>query len=411
MTKLKFLLIFLLFTTSYLQAQWIRQEAGTSEALNDVFCINADTVLAVGNAGVILKTTDGGEHWIQKSSPFTGYLWKIRFADDTTGYAVGENGIIKTTDAGETWTILPADEDTLYSVSCVNKDTVYISGLHGTIKKTENAGLSWTTQTTSLTETINNIQFVNDTTGFATGLSLIDGYFLTTINGGYNWETQNIGYISTYSLFFCNDTLGYFGESSLWKTVNVGENWNYISLDWWANAYSIYCINPDTIWVAGWEPMNTGGGAIAKSTSGGEGDDAFTYVWGYHEFYNSLHFANDTVGYVVGFYGDENSGWEGLIKKITTGENLSAVKEITADKTFTVYPNPSNGIFTIKSQQTFTVTERSRSNVSITNITGKEIMSMEHVPLQIDISNFPKGIYFLTISNKNHYETQKIIIH
>jgi len=412
MKRLKFILLFLLFTTGYAQAQWIKQEAGTSEALNDVFCISADTVLAVGNAGVILKTTDGGEHWIQKNSPFTGYLWKIRFADDTTGYAVGENGIIKTTDAGETWTILPVDEDSLYSVSCVNKDTVYISGLHGIIKKTEDGGQIWATQATGLSETVTNIQFINDTLGYAMlGTYIEDLYILKTINTGVTWQTQyHLPGGGAYSMFFCNDTLGYFGESSLYKSINQGVDWSDTFYNYWAYVYSIYCINPDTLWTAGWQSWGTSG-VIAKGISTGDNYDDWNWIYHFvdREFYNSIHFANDTVGYVVGFWGDENSGWEGLIKKITTGENISAVENIQKNKTFTIYPNPSSGIITVSNLQCFSCD----CNISISNISGKEIynnqFSINNNQLKIDISNFSKGIYFLTISNLNHYETKKII--
>lgn len=420
MKKLKFLLLFLLFTTGYLQAQWHRQEAGTTESLNDVFCINTDTVFAVGNAGVILKTTDGGENWIQKSSPFTGYLWKIRFANDTTGYAIGENGIIKTTNCGETWITINAEEDTLYSVTCVNKDTVYISGLHGIIKKTENGGETWTPQTTGITETILSIQFVNDTLGFATGGTFIeDGYFLKTIDAGLNWQANEfIWGGGGYSLFFCNDTLGYFGTGEqLNKTIDAGENWSYYNIGWFANVYSIFCDNTDTLWVAGWEAFNTSGGVIAKSTIGGEGDDAFTYTSGYHEFYNSIHFANDTVGYVVGFVDDGNSGWEGLIKKNTTGLNISGIVNLTEKKSFSVYPNPSKGKFIINFENSPFFKEpvpnsfrEGIGDLTISDITGKIIMTRGYIPMQIDISNYPKGIYFITIKKSNYYETQKIII-
>ena len=414
MKPLKLLLIFLLFTTGYVQAQWFRQDAGTSEALNDVFCINADTVFAVGNAGVILKTTDGGENWIQKTSDFTGYLWKIRFANDTIGYAIGENGIIKTTDCGETWTVLNAEEDSLYSVYCVNKDTVYISGLHGIIKKTENGGQTWITLNTGLTETITNIQFVNDTLGYATvGTPYEDNYFLRTYDGGQNWQNKFMGGGGFFSLFFCNDSTGYIGGSGQALTTDYGESWQTTFYPYWSNSYSIYCNSVDTIWVAGWEAFNTEGGVVAKGISTGVGFDDWNWssTTGFHEYYNSIYFANDTVGYVVGFVGDEDSGWEGLIKKITNGENISGIENLTEKKSFLVYPNPCNGKFTIKNLQAFA----EPYSVSITDITGKTVVNyqLKNINCQhtINVSYLQPGIYFLKLSIDNDViQTKKLII-
>ncbi len=57
--KTKILYLFLWFVIP-IQAQWTQQNSGTTENLNDVYCISADTVVVVGNNGIILRTTDGG---------------------------------------------------------------------------------------------------------------------------------------------------------------------------------------------------------------------------------------------------------------------------------------------------------------------------------------------------------------
>ena len=232
MKTIKLLFLLLLIINFTAQAQWHRQEANTAEGLNDVFCINADTVFAVGNAGVILKTVDGGENWIHKTSDFTGYLWKIRFADDTTSYAIGKQGIIKTTDCGETWTILDTAEDSLYSVSCVNKDTVYISGVNGLIQKTENGGQTWVTQDPGIIETVTNIQFVNDTLGYATaGTIYEDNYFLKSVDTGQNWQAQFMGGGGNTLYSFAMIHLGILEELIYLKLLTVVKIGNIFQSD------------------------------------------------------------------------------------------------------------------------------------------------------------------------------------
>ncbi len=107
---------------------------------------------------------------------------------------------------------------------------------------------------------------------------------------------------------------------------------------------------------------------------------------------------------------------------VQTIDNAYAGSEFSTEQTFTIaatnisnintsdkiniYPNPSNGIFTIENLTGF----QNLLGLEITDITGKTIPTMEHAPLQIDISNQPKGIYFIKIQTETGIYTEKIII-
>ena len=63
------------------------------------------TAVAVGALGTILRTTDGGDTWTPQSSGTTNFLNGVSFVDANTGTAVGGEGtILRTTDGGDTWT-------------------------------------------------------------------------------------------------------------------------------------------------------------------------------------------------------------------------------------------------------------------------------------------------------------------
>lgn len=56
---------------------------------------------AVGVAGTIIKTTDGGTSWNEQTSGTTVFLESVYFVDIQTGWVVGSNGtILKTTTGG-----------------------------------------------------------------------------------------------------------------------------------------------------------------------------------------------------------------------------------------------------------------------------------------------------------------------
>lgn len=89
---------------------------------------------------------------------------------------------------------------------------------------------------------------------------------------------------------------------------------------------------------------------------------------------------------------------------VTIFYEASSISEISGK--FKIYPNPSNGLFTIKNE------DSSEYNISIFNILGKNIYSEEKINENIhnfDISNFKNGIYFLKIIKNNKENVIKII--
>jgi hypothetical protein len=71
----------------------------------------------------------------------------------------------------------------------------------------------------------------------------------------------------------------------------------------------------------------------------------------------------------------------------------------------TLYPNPSNGIFTISSQLP--------TNVVAIDVTGKEVFRMLKVNNQttLNLTQLQKGLYLLKLSNELGEQTKKIIIY
>jgi len=59
-------------------------------------------------------------------------------------------------------------------------------GAKGIILKTNNGGISWTTQTSGTMNCLISVYFTDANTGYAVGES---GTILKTINGGINWLT------------------------------------------------------------------------------------------------------------------------------------------------------------------------------------------------------------------------------
>src|SRR5690348_15133146 len=66
---------------------------------------DSNTIVTVGNAGRILRSTDGGATWNSLNAGTTVSLISVSFTDANSGTTVGPGGtILRTTDGGETWT-------------------------------------------------------------------------------------------------------------------------------------------------------------------------------------------------------------------------------------------------------------------------------------------------------------------
>jgi photosystem II stability/assembly factor-like uncharacterized protein len=78
----------------------------TGNSLQDIQFVDAQTGWAVGEAGQILQTVDGGLTWSNQPSPVDTDLTTVRFASKTVGWAAGlsTSEVLKTEDGGQTWT-------------------------------------------------------------------------------------------------------------------------------------------------------------------------------------------------------------------------------------------------------------------------------------------------------------------
>ena len=93
------------------------------------------------------------------------------------------------------------------------------------------------------------------------------------------------------------------------------------------------------------------------------------------------------------------------------GTIASDITENAFEGGLSVYPNPTNGIFTIDLKNTIS----DNYSITVSNVLGKEVyVSSNFVNRSfnktIDLSEFGKGVYLLTIRNSETSITEKIII-
>jgi photosystem II stability/assembly factor-like uncharacterized protein len=130
---------------------WTPQDSGNPNSLFKVAIIDANNVVAVGDNGAIVRTTDGGAHWSTIKSPKDVTLFDVTFTDPQNGWSVGEfSCIFKTIDGGQTWTLNYGGNTTDFSVgpfltiAFTDPQHGLASGLAGDTVVTSDGGKTWT---------------------------------------------------------------------------------------------------------------------------------------------------------------------------------------------------------------------------------------------------------------------------
>lgn len=259
-----FVLIFFPLYCFYGQTGWQwNNPLPQGNDLNEIIFVDSTTVIAVGNDGSLVRSSDAGSSWSLIAINTISSLQDITFSGNT-GYAVGDSGvIIKTTNAGFDWSRLYSG--TNQGLSGVSFSTTQIGtavGKNGTVLRTTDGGNNWVFLNAFVTPDLKDVDFVNDSLGYVVGDSSL---IMKTTNGGATWLKSFAG-----------------SDASQIRYSKVT------------------FLNVDTGWIVFRYGFSSG---IARTTNGGYGWTATVGSGGIYYFYD-VHFADTLHGIAVATNGD-----------------------------------------------------------------------------------------------------------
>jgi len=153
---------------------------------------HGNNVFAVGERGIILRSTDEGASWEQLESPIDVTLTGISFSSDKEGWIVGhESTILHSIDGGATWVInsyKPEEEKFYMSVNFVTPQLGYVQGTDGELWVTEDAGKSWDVSILSVEEWYQNHLFAIETIGETALVAAERGGVFYSEDGLTDWQ-------------------------------------------------------------------------------------------------------------------------------------------------------------------------------------------------------------------------------
>ena len=399
-----FILSICLPFTSYAQCTEINNiKIGSTAFLYGVAFTNETTGYIVGDSGIILKTIDGGSSWKNVASPVKYSLQAIQFVNSTNGYIVGDSGsVLKTTTGGNSWQALNFPEKVLLTtLSFITPDIGYVGGGNNHyVWKTRDGGTSWTAEQINLSNGGSpnfavSLCFTDTATGY-----MVSGYLWlgkacsplsSTINGSASWAEKDCIYPGWSFVNFTDKNTGFAGGNGIVKTTDAFGSYTTVS-----KVQGLYAISFEA---------NNGyavGNAIVKTTDGGT-------TW------DSLAYASDFALSAVYTISNGNAiavGPFGTVLKIssncpTVATSVTGISAPNASDFFNVYPNPNSGSFTIR-----TSAGTVNSNVKVYNGWGQEIKSLflAEQETTIDMGTVSPGIYYINFSSGSEKSMQKIIV-
>ena len=247
-----------------------KANSGTIQDLNAVAIRNLNTwAFAVGNNGVIIRSTNEGNNWALMPSVTSANLFATCFGFSGFQFAVGNNGtILRSSNLGSNWSVISSG--TTRNLKAVSEhaagEKVIAAGEKGTILRSTTSGFNWVNL--SLPDTTIDFLCINNATNY--GIE-IENFFIAgsqgkiykSTNRGATWLSKNSGTTNTLrSIFFINDDSGVVaGDNGTIKlTTDAGETWfsyPFFNSNTDRNYKSVSLINPefktfsalsDTLW-------------------------------------------------------------------------------------------------------------------------------------------------------------------
>lgn len=286
---------------------WQRQESGVANSLSRVQFVSASSGWTVGSQGRILHTTDGGQSWIAQASPVEDDLSALSFVDDQHGWIGAAGGVLRTSDGGHAWTIAGGVPDPVEDIQFFDNDEGVLIcdrdiAWGGQILTSSDGGASWNPAPCTRPGSpfpceahFEAFSFPTRSHGVAVG-GWVDPEFYVTEDGGAHWQEQetDVKGASPESVYFVDANNGWAVgayDCGLLRTSDGGHTWNKL--------VPVLCDNSVRFTTLSKGFVTNSWSGISVTTDGGVSwsiPDAFDSRSTFH----GVSFADSSTGWAVG---------------------------------------------------------------------------------------------------------------
>ena len=425
--KLKPRLLFLLFIffSFSLIAQnsgdWSRLPSPTNDILRKLFFVDGNNGWASGLTGTIVHTSDAGASWVLQNSTVTTPIVDIFFIDNSLGWALTYpqvppfgTTILKTNDGGIHW--LP---DSIFFENEIMSTIYFFDNLTGLIggngiKKTTDGGISWFNTSTDSGIVSNlpvyDFNFYNNSFGYACGGRLdVAGVIWRTTDGGNNWASFGLSPDQIFDVFI-SDSLNVISLSGdpegiyplgIVKSTNGGVSWDFTEIPLYGLSFALDFTSTNNGWSAS-------GYKFLRTTDAG-------LTWFEEPTPDSiniydLQFVDENIGFACG----ENGA---LLKYFHTTEVSESNDLVSSFMLEQNYPNPFNP----KTIIPWRSPSSGLNILKVFDVLGNEVATLVNEYRQageyeVEFNPFinktysASGVFFYQLQVGNYIETKKMIL-
>lgn len=387
-------------------AQFQVCESPTTKYLQDVYFIDSDNGVAVGDSGIIIRTVDGGNDWDIVLNIDTVSFSRVRFFDSQNAIAIGSDVYISN-DSGLNWTS-KQKPDYYKDIEILNDSTCLVTGSNIGLIKSYDKGASWDTLIgEEPPRSIGLLSFVDEHIGYSIhsyGGGITDEILKTT-DGGINWTEIDAesGLDNTImeGFVFISEDIGFRGgwySPHMMRTIDGGVNWSTVSyvdssaqFHFYEQLYDFHIDKnqANTFYACGWY------GKLFKSIDYGNSWKELTSPVSNTTSLYGIYFIDDFVGWAVGA--------NGTILKTTNGGELVGTNDYDNEPDIIISPNPTYDVVNIDINDALKIT-----SFQLINNQGQLIKTYPFTN-SIDLSDLAQGIYYLKLITKEGKYTKKIV--
>src|SRR5262245_9198014 len=161
----------------------------SAQGFQSVFTKDGIDVWAVGDAGLVHRSFDGGATWM--ASTIGTQTCHGSAHAGLTAILVADNGEVRrSTDNGGTFVLTSLGATSLRGIEMPDATHAFIVGDAGHIWASTDGGITWSAQISGTMQNLSAVRFRSTVEGWVVG---DNGTCLHTTNGGTTWSTVSVG--------------------------------------------------------------------------------------------------------------------------------------------------------------------------------------------------------------------------
>ena len=405
---------------------WTPQNSGVTVTLNDVFFPDNQTGWAVGNDGVIVNTTDGGQTWNAQTSGVTEILRAVFFIDTNTGWAVGgsiNKTMIKTTDGGSNWQSIAASNifsNLMYDIAFADANTGWLATFDS-IYMTSDGGTTWVNEgyvtsvkvpsTRAIAVTSDTMAYIGGSMWRSVSSRQAEVFYRRPENAPYLWGTSGFDPSVTddhiNSIAFINSDIGFAGS----QKGKLLKKTDYDPGGIWELNFQLSDEN-QTIWSLSFPDENHGMFNTSTDISGTPNALFYHTSNGGDTWSSAPDTIHDFLLVTVNAPDSANAWAVGVGGKIYKGvRSPTGINQMSLNIDVSIYPNPATEIINVE------LVSKSNElvNYALLDVTGRIIeqghwsLNASNSRFTLNLSDAVKGMYLLKLSTEEGQSTFRVL--